>query len=1050
MIDIKSHSNKKSQSYSLIMVFVMFTIAGFAFLPLLNVNLEPSRFLPSITVSCFCNNLGSRTMENEVTSKIEGALNSITGITKITSVSSKNKSSVSISFDKESDMDQVRLDVATIIRRIYPKLSDGVSYPSIIQSRPDKRTQKSLLVYTLSGSVNGIELEKYAKNFIQKQVNQVSGIDNTHIYGATSNETQIIYKTDQINALHISVKEINQALSNFFNTDALGIIVEQQDGNEVSIAVDIQNICDSINWNIIPIKKIGTRIIYLTDIARIIEKKKEPESCFRINGEEAINIVIYSKSDANSIVTAKNAKSVINNICLSLPETYKLKLNYDSSIYLKDELSKIFNRTIITVFILLLFIFLVSLSYRYLLVTILSLIVNISLSFILYYLFGIDIHLYSLAGITISLGLIIDNTIVMSDHIRHFSNIRVFIPMLASTLTTIAALVFVVFLPESLRIDLWDFSMVIIINLVVSLVVALWFIPSILFFINIEPTKIVGSYKRSRRIVKISHFYLSIIGVLYKYRIITIVCFILILGLPVFLLPAKISKENFFANTYNKTLGNDWYVANAKPVIDKIMGGSLRLFNYYVYEKSYYTKPGNTTLYVSTEFPEETNIFQVNDVFMEFEKLLAEYDEIEQFTTNIYNNKYGEISITFKDDIGKGMFPHLLKSKLIGLSLNKGGISWNVYGIGKGFAQNSGTNEIVNYKIVLSGYNYQELNLYAQNIKEKLLTNSRVKNVNTSAGKYWLDSDKTYEYVFIPDSKKVVCYNTKLTDIYDIGSKFNINGNLNHLMIDGNNQIRLLSDKIENADLWAVFNTQSENDAVKLKNICKINKKIKQQQIIKENQSYLKFINYQYVGVSKFGNKHHKSIINEVNNELPLGYSVKTSDHRSSLENEKAEYEKIVVTIVILIFIICAVLFESLKQPLAIIIIIPLSFAGVFLSFFFFDLNFDQGGYASFILLSGIVVNAAIYLVNEYNNIRNNKNQSDIRCYVKAWNNKIIPISLTIISTVLGLIPFLLYGQNDVFWFALAAGTIGGLLYSFLIITLVLPLLLVGSAKSNK
>jgi len=91
-----------------------------------------------------------------------------------------------------------------------------------------------------------------------------------------------------------------------------------------------------------------------------------------------------------------------------------------------------------------------------------------------------------------------------------------------------------------------------------------------------------------------------------------------------------------------------------------------------------------------------------------------------------------------------------------------------------------------------------------------------------------------------------------------------------------------------------------------------------------------------------------------------------------------------------------------------------------------------------------LVVNSAIYIVNEHNNIKKSgKKLSDLKTYIKSFNSKIVPILLTILSTILGLTPFVIYGQNDVFWFALAAGTIGGLLYSLVIIVLFLPLFII-------
>ena len=138
------------------------------------------------------------------------------------------------------------------------------------------------------------------------------------------------------------------------------------------------------------------------------------------------------------------------------------------------------------------------------------------------------------------------------------------------------------------------------------------------------------------------------------------------------------------------------------------------------------------------------------------------------------------------------------------------------------------------------------------------------------------------------------------------------------------------------------------------------------------------------------------------------------------------------------------ILFNSLKQPLAIIFVIPVSYIGVFLTFYLFKWNFDEGGFASFVLLCAITINASIYLISEYNKITKQKPlMSPVKAYIKSWNIKIVPIFLTIISTVLGFIPFIVGFGREPFWFPLAVGTIGGLLMSFVGIFFFLPLFLI-------
>ena len=156
----------------------------------------------------------------------------------------------------------------------------------------------------------------------------------------------------------------------------------------------------------------------------------------------------------------------------------------------------------------------------------------------------------------------------------------------------------------------------------------------------------------------------------------------------------------------------------------------------------------------------------------------------------------------------------------------------------------------------------------------------------------------------------------------------------------------------------------------------------------------------------------------------------------------------LLLIVIAIIFFTTSILFNSLKQPLAIIFVIPISYIGVFLTFYLFGLNFDQGGFASFVLLCGITVNASIYILNEYNVVRcRYRKLVPIRAYVKAWNAKIVPIFLTVVSTILGFIPFMVGTGKEAFWFPLATGTIGGLVMSIVGIFVFLPIFVLGRSR---
>ena len=156
----------------------------------------------------------------------------------------------------------------------------------------------------------------------------------------------------------------------------------------------------------------------------------------------------------------------------------------------------------------------------------------------------------------------------------------------------------------------------------------------------------------------------------------------------------------------------------------------------------------------------------------------------------------------------------------------------------------------------------------------------------------------------------------------------------------------------------------------------------------------------------------------------------------------------LILLVIAIIYTMCAVIFESLRKPVVIILMIPISFIGVFLTFGWSDFVFDQGGFAAFVLLCGIVVNAGIYLINEEDNWAETSLKRGIPLYLKAYNHKIVPIMLTVVSTVLGLVPFLYDGPEEVFWFAFAVAAISGTLFSIVALVVYLPIFL--PMRTNK
>ena len=216
------------------------------------------------------------------------------------------------------------------------------------------------------------------------------------------------------------------------------------------------------------------KIIGLNELVKVSRMEEQPQNYYRINGLNSIYLSIVAEETANQLALSEKVKAFMDDNQLLLPAGYEIHTSYDATEFIQEELGKIYLRTGMTVAILLLFVLLITFSPKYLFLIVISLAVNMAIAVILYYAFGLEMQLYSLAGITVSLNLVIDNTIVMSDHYLRRRDRKAFMSILAATLTTMGALVITFFWMRRYRLNLQDFAAVVIINLGVSLLVALF------------------------------------------------------------------------------------------------------------------------------------------------------------------------------------------------------------------------------------------------------------------------------------------------------------------------------------------------------------------------------------------------------------------------------------------------------------------------------------------------------------------------------------------------------------------------------------------------
>lgn len=1025
--------------FRILVAFVVLSILGFAVVPLLSVDLNPREREPILTVSFFIPQSSPEIVEKLATSPLEGAFSQLTELKKISSVSYYDRGSITLVFDKKSDIELKKFEISALIRQLYPQLDQRVSYPIVTQSAEARSDFKTpILTFSINGPFASFEIKKITEDVLKPAITKYSEVEEVTVRGASELQVFVTFDIQKMQAFRISKLELNQKISQSFGRTFPGSVTNQK-GETLFVQVD-QSLRDLQQLEELPIKQVDGQDVRLRDLAKITLEEGEPISFLRINGNNSVTLSVFNREGVNKVLLAQNLKKSIQIAQESLPAGFEVRLENDDTEFLDKELSKIYKRSGLSILILIFFIFLINRNVKYLSILFAGIVVNLSLSMILLYLLDVNIHLYSLAGLTISFGLVVDNAIVMMDHLHKYRNRKVFLALLAASLTTIAALLIVFLLPEEDRKNLTEFSIIVSVMLGVSLLIALVFTPAfyeVLFKESIQGSRRLSIAKLRRRVRAFQRFQTGIRWTV-RYKKTFFVGLILLFGTPIFFLPAKWEGHEW----YNKSVGNAYYQEEIRPWVDRALGGSMRMFVRGVFEKSSYREAEKTRLFVAAGLPFGNTLEQMDFIMREFETYLKGVKGIDQFVTDVRSGQSAQIMITFEEVYEKTPLPYQLKSKLSVKSTDWSGVYWQIYGVGQGFSTGGTGDGVPSFRVEMKGYNFDELERQAEVLGAKLLRHKRIPEVNTNE-RYGYFEQKTEEYVLRLDQNQIALGATNQFELINtLQDMSNPRGNSTFLTLDEKNYALVIREK--EAEKFSKFDLEQKGLIGGKERIFKISdygtltKETTTNALHKEDRQYVRIVAFDYMGSSKFGTEFLEKVLDEMKQEMPIGYSAKQQNWEWGFDQAKRQYG-LLALLIIGIFVICSVLFENLKQPLFIISIIPISFIGLFLIFAVFDFYFDQGGYAAFVMLGGLAVNAGIFIVNDLNNRIGGVYNRNI---LKSVAGKAVPILLTVLSTCFGLIPFLMEGQNEVFWFSLAIGTVGGLVFSLVGVFWVLPVLL--------
>jgi len=355
------------------------------------------------------------------------------------------------------------------------------------------------------------------------------------------------------------------------------------------------------------------------------------------------------------------------------------------------------------------------------------------------------------------------------------------------------------------------------------------------------------------------------------------------------------------------------------------------------------------------------------------------------------------------------------------------GLYISISGFGPGFWSGGGGGSF-NFRLKLLGYNYNQVKQYAEYVGRKLKRYTRVRDVDVSStGWGWRDNRS--EMVLRLNREEVARHHLSLD-----WQRLKIKGRQIDYRIKMSGYRNFNLKRLKNLLIRA-----PNGESVRLERLATIQERKVLSRIVREDQQYQRWITFEYRGPYKMGDKLVKTVLETT--QLPPGYELKRGTWEFMKGEEKREIYQVLALSILLVFMVTASLFESLRQPFVIILTIPLALIGIFLIFYLTDTNFDRSAYIGVIFLSGIVVNNAIILVDHINALRR-KGMAFRDAIITGTADRVRPILMTTTTTIFGLMPLVLFaGEKTSIWFSLALATIGGLISSALFVLTTIPVL---------
>ena len=450
----------------------------------LNVDLNPNVDFPFVTVTTVLRGAAPETIETEVTDLLEEQINTIEGIKTLSSTSSEGISQIFVEFELGYDVDIKAQQVREKIAPIRGELPLDIEEPVVTQLDPDAAPILSIMI---GGPVSIRELSEIADNFVKDRIERLPGVGNIEIIGSRKREVRIWLDPVRLAGYGLSIDDVRSTLLQENAEMAGGRIEGREREWTVTTSGKVQRVEDF--GSLIAAQRAG-RLIYLRDVAVIEDGLAEERSVARFNGQRGVSLEVRRRSGANTVSVARAVRAEVAAIGGALPPGMEILLTRDMAVFIEDSIFSVFQDMSIGGLLVVLVVLFFLRNRRSTVIAALAIPSSVIASFTFFYLAGFTLNVMTLMALSLSIGVVIDDAIVVLEVIfrriesgqsrreaAEDGSSQVVMAVISTTLALCAVFVPIAFMTGSVGQWFYEFGIVMAITVCVSSLFALTLTP---------------------------------------------------------------------------------------------------------------------------------------------------------------------------------------------------------------------------------------------------------------------------------------------------------------------------------------------------------------------------------------------------------------------------------------------------------------------------------------------------------------------------------------------------------------------------------------------